>query len=202
MGNGHSKPSDAHPSDPPITRILNHRSMDTSTFIALGANLPHERFGSPRQTLEAALTELGRRGVRTVRVSPWYRTAPVPASDQPWYVNAVAEVASELAADALLAQLHAVEETFGRARTVVNAARPIDLDLIDFKGEIAAGGQGRATLPHPRMTDRAFVLLPLADLAPHWRHPVSGLTVRALIEALPADQIAVRQPLSFAPTRV
>ena len=104
-------------------------------------------------------------------MSPWYRTAPVPASDQPWYVNAVAEVASELPADALLAELHAVEAAFGRARTVPNAARPIDLDLLDFHGEIAAGGPGRATLPHPRMTDRAFVLRPLADLAPDWRHP-------------------------------
>jgi 2-amino-4-hydroxy-6-hydroxymethyldihydropteridine diphosphokinase len=169
--------------------------MHTSAFIGLGANLSHERFGSPRQTLEAALADLARRGVRTVRVSPWYRTAPVPASDQPWYVNAVAEVASDLSADALLAELHAVEAAFGRARTVPNAARPIDLDLLDFHGQIAAGGPGRATLPHPRMTDRAFVLLPLADLAPEWRHPVSGLTVRALIEALPANQVAVREHL-------
>jgi 2-amino-4-hydroxy-6-hydroxymethyldihydropteridine diphosphokinase len=166
--------------------------MPASVFIGLGANLPHERFGSPRRTLEAALAELDRKGVRTVRVSPWYRTAPVPASDQPWYVNAVAEVASDLPADALLAELHAVEAAFGRARTVPNAARPIDLDLLDFQGEIAPGGRGRATLPHPRMTDRAFVLLPLADLAPEWRHPVSGLSIRALIEALPADQVAVR----------
>lgn len=167
--------------------------MHTSVYIGLGANLPHERFGSSRRTLEAALADLGRRGVRTVRVSPWYWTAPVPASDQPWYVNAVAEVATDLPADALLAQLHAVEAAFGRARTVPNAARPIDLDLLDFHGEIAAAGPGRATLPHPRMTDRAFVLLPLADLAPEWRHPVSGLSVRALIEALPDDQGAVRE---------
>jgi len=168
--------------------------MHISVFIGLGANLSHERFGSPRQTLVAALAELARRGVRTVRVSPWYRTAPVPASDQPWYLNAVAEVASDLPADALLAELHAVEAAFGRARTVPNAARPIDLDLLDFNGEIAAGGAGRATLPHPRMAGRAFVLLPLADLAPQWRHPVSGLSVRALIEALPADQVAERSP--------
>lgn len=168
--------------------------MHTSAFIGLGANLPHEHFGSPRQTLEAALAELARRGVRTVQVSSWYRTAPVPASDQPWYVNAVAEVASDLPADALLAELHAVEAAFGRARTIPNAARPIDLDLLDFNGEIAVGGPGRATLPHPRMTDRAFVLLPLADLAPEWRHPASRLSVRALIAALPPDQVALRQP--------
>jgi 2-amino-4-hydroxy-6-hydroxymethyldihydropteridine diphosphokinase len=166
--------------------------MHTSIFIGVGANLPHERYGTPRQTLESALAELGRRGVTTVRVSSWYRTAPVPASDQPWYVNAVAEVASELSADTLLAELHAVEAAFGRARTVPNAARPIDLDLLDFHGEISAGGPGRATLPHPRMAERAFVLQPLADLAPDWQHPVSQQPIAALIEALPADQIAVR----------
>jgi 2-amino-4-hydroxy-6-hydroxymethyldihydropteridine diphosphokinase len=164
--------------------------MRTSIFIGLGGNLHHERFGTPRQTLEAALTELGRRGVETVRVSRWYRTAPVPISDQPWYVNAVAEVATDLDADELLAELHAVEAEFGRARTVANAARPIDLDILDFRGEISPGGSGRATLPHPRMTARAFVLMPLADLAPDWRHPVNGQPIAELLAALPADQAA------------
>jgi 2-amino-4-hydroxy-6-hydroxymethyldihydropteridine diphosphokinase len=166
--------------------------MSRSIFIGLGANLVHERYGSPRQTLQAALVELGGRGIRTVRLSPWYRTAPVPASDQPWFVNAVAEVASELPADALLAELHAVEAAFGRARTVPNAARPIDLDLLDYRGEIASGGPGRAILPHPRMAGRAFVLRPLADLAPDWRHPVTRRPIGALIAALPPDQAAER----------
>src|SRR6201995_121229 len=132
--------------------------MHNSIFVGLGANLTHERYGAPQQTLEAALGELRNRGMQMLRLSPWYRTAPVPASDQPWYVNAVAEVASDLPADALLAQLHAVEAEFGRRRTVPNASRPIDLDLLDYHGEIAASGPGRATLPHPRMTGRAFVL--------------------------------------------
>jgi len=154
--------------------------------------LSHEQYGTPRQTLEAALAELGRRGVRLVRRSPWYRTAPVPASDQPWFVNAVAEVATELPADALLAELHAVEAAFGRARTVPNAARAIDLDLLDYRGITAPGGPGRATLPHPRLAGRAFVLCPLADLAPDWRHPVSGQPIDALMRALPADQAAER----------
>jgi 2-amino-4-hydroxy-6-hydroxymethyldihydropteridine diphosphokinase len=164
--------------------------MSNSIFIGLGANLAHERYGPPRQTLEAALDELGRRGVPTIRLSPWYRTAPVPASDQPWFVNAVAEVASELPADTLLAELHAVEAAFGRARTVANAARPIDLDLLDYRGEIAPGGPGRAILPHPRMAERAFVLRPLADLAPDWRHPVTRQPIDALVAALPPGQAA------------
>lgn len=161
-------------------------------IIALGANLEHPIYGPPQRSLEAALAELGRRGVAVRRISPWYRTAPVPAADQPWYVNAVAEVETDLAADALLACLHEVENAFGRVRSVPNAARLIDLDLIDFHGEISAGGPGRAILPHPRMTERAFVLRPLADLAPDWRHPRTGATVSALLAALPADQVIER----------
>ena len=163
-----------------------------SIFIGAGANLPHPIHGAPRQALEAAFVELGRRGVSVIRVSPWYRTAPVPASDQPWYVNAVAEVVTKLAPDQLLAVLHEVEQAFGRVRTVANAARMIDLDLLDFRGKTAAGGPGRAILPHPRMAARAFVLQPLADLAPAWRHPVSGTPIQALLAALPADQTIER----------
>ncbi len=159
-------------------------------FIGLGANLPHPTHGSPQRTLEAALAELARRNVRTIGLSRWYETAPVPAADQPWFVNAVAEVATEGPADALLATLHDVEEMFGRVRTVPNAPRLIDLDLLDFKREISSGETSKAILPHPRMAARAFVLLPLADLAPDWRHPVSGATVSELIGALPAGQVA------------
>lgn len=161
-----------------------------SIFIGAGANLPHPTFGTPRETLEAAMAELGRRGVVVLRLSPWYRTTPVPASDQPWYINVVAEVATKLTADELLAVLHAIEDAFGRVRSVPDAPRLIDLDLLDFRGEIAAPGPGRATLPHPRMAGRAFVLRPLADLAPDWRHPVTGVSVRALLAEVPPDQVA------------
>jgi len=166
--------------------------VDKPIYIGVGANLPHPLHGSPEATLAAALVELGRRGVGIRRISSWYRTAPVPASDQPWYVNAVAEIVTARTADALLAELHAVEELFGRVRTVPNAARFIDLDVLDFAGEIAAGGPGRATLPHPRLTGRAFVLKPLAELAPGWRHPVTGRAIADLLAALPADQVAER----------
>ncbi len=159
-------------------------------FIGAGANLPHPSYASPRETLQAALLELDRRQIHVLRYSPWYRTAPVPASDQPWYVNVVAEVATDLPADDLLALLHEIEDLFGRVRSVPNAPRLIDLDLLDYRGEIAPPAPGKATLPHPRMVGRAFVLRPLADLAPEWRHPVSGTPIRDLLKALPADQIA------------
>ena len=163
-----------------------------SIFVGAGANLSHPIHGAPRHALEAAFAELGRRGVSVIRVSPWYRTAPVPASDQPWYVNAVAEVVTKLAPDPLLLVLHEVEQAFGRVRTVANAARMIDLDLLDFQGKTAAGGPGRAILPHPRMAARAFVLRPLADLVPDWRHPVTGTPIQDLLAALPADQTIER----------
>jgi 2-amino-4-hydroxy-6-hydroxymethyldihydropteridine diphosphokinase len=163
-----------------------------SIFIGAGANLPHPSYASPRDTLQAALLELDRRQTRVLRYSPWYSTAPVPASDQPWYVNVVAEVDTDLTADGLLHTLHDIEELFGRIRSVPNAPRLIDLDLIDFRGGIAAGGAGKATLPHPRMAERAFVVRPLADLAPEWRHPISGLAIGDLLAALPADQRACR----------
>jgi 2-amino-4-hydroxy-6-hydroxymethyldihydropteridine diphosphokinase len=158
-------------------------------YIGLGANLPHPQYGAPRQTLEAALAALDHRAVRPLRLSPWYRTAPVPVSDQPWYLNAVAEVSTDLSPDALLAEMHAVEADFGRVRSARNAARFVDLDLLDFRGEVAEGAAGKATLPHPRLAERAFVLRPLADLAPDWRHPVSGLPIGALVAGLPADQV-------------
>ena len=163
-----------------------------SIFIGAGANLGHPSYGSPHQTLEAAFRDLARRGVRVLRVSAWFKTAPVPISDQPWYQNAVIEVETELSANSLLATLNDVELAFGRVRTVPNAPRVIDLDLLDFRGEIAAGGPGQATLPHPRLASRAFVLRPLADLAPQWCHPVTGEPIQALLKALPADQVTER----------
>ncbi len=159
-----------------------------SIYMGLGANLPHPIYGAPVDTLKAALADLDAGGIGIRAVSPWYRSAPVPISDQPWYVNAVARIATELPPDRLLEALHAVEEAFGRVRSEPNAARRIDLDLLDYRGEIAAGGPGKATVPHPRMATRAFVLRPLADLAPAWKHPVTGTPIAALVAALPADQ--------------
>lgn len=164
-----------------------------SIYIGLGANLPHPEFGPPPRTLRRALASLNDRGVRLVRCSPWYRTAPVPASDQPWYVNAVAQVATGLAPDALLATLHGVEDSFGRVRSVRDAARFVDLDLLDYESiHKDLKNIGLSVIPHIRLEDRAFVLLPLRDIAPDWRHPVTGASIDTLIAALPSDQVAER----------
>ncbi|MQX36680.1 2-amino-4-hydroxy-6-hydroxymethyldihydropteridine diphosphokinase [Roseospira navarrensis] len=154
------------------------------SLIALGSNLPGPG-GSPRETVTAALEALPAQGIRVVACSAWYRSAPVPPSDQPWFVNGVARVAGppDLTPADLLARLHAVEAAFGRRRDGTrNAARTLDLDLLDVEGRVLR--EGAPLLPHPRLTERAFVLLPLADVAPDWRHPVTGRSVSALIADL------------------
>lgn len=152
-------------------------------LVALGANLPATDGGSPRDTCAWALERLAERGVRPVAVSHWYRTPPDPPSDQPDFVNGVAAVETVLGPRALLTVLHDVEREAGRRRTVRNAARSLDLDLIDYRGRIAGGADG-VTLPHPRAHRRLFVLRPLADVAPAWRHPVSRRSVADLIAEL------------------
>ncbi len=160
-------------------------------LIGLGANLP-SMAGPPRATLEAALGRLGDAGIKVVAHSRWYRTAPVPVSDQPLFVNGVAVIETALAPLPLLAALHKVEDAFGRQRSVANAARTLDLDILDYAGRVEAGAD--LILPHPRLQDRAFVLLPLAEVAPGWRHPILGRRVEALISTLPANQTAEALP--------
>jgi len=162
-------------------------------YIGLGANIAHPVFGSPQRTLKQALKMLTDRGIGIKAVSRWYESAPVPISDQPWYVNAVARIETTLDAVELLEVLNAVEQEIGRVRAVRNEPRFIDLDLLTY-GDKVSGKEGPPILPHPRMTERAFVLLPLQELDPDWRHPKSGKSINVLIKELPADQIA--RPLS------
>ncbi len=153
-------------------------------LIGLGANLP-SRLGPPRATLEAALTFLEGRGVRVAARSRFYQSPAWPPSDQPDYVNAVARLETALEPHPLLALLHEAEAHFGRLRGLVNAARTLDLDLLDHHGlRIEAGG---LILPHPRIAQRAFVLLPLRDAAPGWRHPATGASIAEMIATLPVD---------------
>ena len=154
-------------------------------LIALGANLPSPA-GPPEATLRAALESLAARAIRVEKVSCFYRSAAWPDASDPPFVNAVASIATDLAPAELLAVLHDVEAEFGRVRGLKNAPRTLDLDLIDYEGRVE---HGRVELPHPRVGTRAFVLLPLRDVAPGWRHPVSGKTLPELIAAVPAAQI-------------
>ena len=156
-------------------------------LIALGANLD-SWFGSPRETCLSALDDLAGFDISIVKLSRWYKSAPVPASDQPDYWNAVAEVQAKHTPSELLDILLTVEQKYGRTRSVKNAARTLDLDLLAYGDRIE---DGSINLPHPRLQNRAFVLFPLEEVAPDWCHPISGLTVKAMISALDSSELAV-----------
>ncbi len=177
-------------------------------LMALGANLPGPA-GTPCDTVRAALEELTGHRITVVGVSPFYRSAPVPPSGQPDFVNAVACIETHHDPFALINILHSIEGTLGRTRAQRWEARVIDLDLIDYhqfvtiealQGRIsdpASGPQRQVsipwhaplTLPHPRAHERAFVLMPIAQLVPEWRHPALNETAEGLLRRLAPGQI-------------
>ncbi|HEX6924525.1 MAG TPA: 2-amino-4-hydroxy-6-hydroxymethyldihydropteridine diphosphokinase [Longimicrobiaceae bacterium] len=147
-------------------------------LFGLGANL-----GRPREQLAAAIRSLSRT-VEVDRISSVYRTEPVGFRAQPDFYNVVLQGRSALEPEELLAEITRVEAEIGRVRTFRNAPRTIDVDLLD-----RAGGSYQSatlTLPHPRMHERPFVLVPLAEIAPLWRHPVLDLTASELLALLPS----------------
>ena len=155
-------------------------------LIGIGSNLAPPPYSAPREVAEAALAALPGAGIDVVAHSSWYFSEPVPVSDQPWFVNAVAAVATGLDAPALLAALLALEGRFGRERGARNAARTLDLDLLDYDGFVCA--TPALVLPHPRLHERRFVLEPLREIAPDWRHPVLGRALGDLLAGLPPGQ--------------
>ena len=148
-------------------------------LIGIGSNLAAPPFGSPEDTVSAAVAQLPAIGTLVVLRSRWYLSEPVPPSDQPWYVNGVAAVETRLTPAALLTALLALETRFGRRRSTPNAARTLDLDLLDYDGRLCASKH--LTLPHPRLHERRFVLAPLAEIAPGWRHPRLGVSASELL---------------------
>lgn len=181
-------------------------------LVALGANLPFAG-EPPETTLRRAVKALSEEGLSVLAVSRFYATPCFPAGAGPDYVNAAAVLDAGAEADpaSLLARLQKIESDFGRERTFRWGMRTLDLDLLalgdsvlpdvatqDAWRNLAPEAQARAApalliLPHPRVQDRAFVLVPLADVAPDWVHPRTGLTVREMLAALPAaDRDAVK----------
>ena len=160
-------------------------------LIALGSSLP-SLAGDPSATLRAALMHLAQNGVPQLAVSRFYSTPAWPDSADPAFVNAVARVMTELSPSELIARLHETETAFGRIRDVRNAPRTLDLDILDYDGRVE---QGPPVLPHPRMETRAFVLIPLRDVAPDWRHPDSGRPVEELLAAIPAHERDAVKPI-------
>ena len=172
-----------HPALPLDWKLL----PDHHALIALGSNLASPVYGQPAQVLNAAVAALAAHQIRVIAVAKYYETEPDPPSDQPLYLNSAALVASEMAPSELLASLHLIEAEFGRQRQIRNEARVLDLDLLAFgtmviKPKTAA--ESELTLPHPRLHQRLFVLQPLSDIVPQWRHTVRALTVTEMIARL------------------
>jgi 2-amino-4-hydroxy-6-hydroxymethyldihydropteridine diphosphokinase len=157
-------------------------------LIAIGANLPGVEGGSARMTCERAAARLREMpDLLHVALSPWYRTVPIPKSGQPDYCNGVIRLEGDPRPADLLAELQEIELDFGRMRAEPNAPRTLDLDIIDLNGAIRAVPD--PVLPHPRAHLRAFVLRPILDVAPAWRHPTLRIGVATLLAGLPEQGV-------------
>jgi 2-amino-4-hydroxy-6-hydroxymethyldihydropteridine diphosphokinase len=154
------------------------RSGEAEILLGLGANV-----GDPLQQLAAAVDAL-RGFVRGLEVSSVWRTEPVGYREQPDFYNLVARGRTALTPEDLLSRILDLERAMGRERTFRNAPRRIDVDLLSY-GDLVLDAPS-LTLPHPGIPARGFVLHPLAELAPEWRHPVLGKTARELLESAPA----------------
>jgi 2-amino-4-hydroxy-6-hydroxymethyldihydropteridine diphosphokinase len=162
-------------------------------LIAIGANLPGLHGQEPlRSCLDAVAALRHVDGVNVRAMSRWYESAAFPPSGQPPYVNGVVRLEGQIEPGDLLARLQFIESLAGRTRGAPNAARTLDLDVIDVDGLVRDAPD--PVLPHPRAHERAFVLLPLADVAPGWVHPRLHCTVEALLAALGRQQILAIEP--------
>jgi 2-amino-4-hydroxy-6-hydroxymethyldihydropteridine diphosphokinase len=180
-------------------------------FVALGANLPNGD-QPPQAAVAAAIAMLAEKTGGSVRASTLYTTPAFPPGAGPDFVNAVVAFDWDSTAEALLALLHRIEAAFGRTRSARWEARLMDLDLIALgdavlpdpatQADWAALPPGRAAvetpseliLPHPRLAERSFVLVPLAEIAPDWRHPVTGRDVAQMLADRPADERSKIRP--------
>jgi len=156
------------------------RALQTA-FIALGGNL-----GDVHATFRAALEPLGVLG-QVVRKSSLYLTPPWGLLEQPEFFNAALELKTALGPEEVLGALLEIERLFGRERFGRWGPRTLDLDLLSYGGQVM--GSERLTLPHPRMLERAFVLVPLLEIAPRWTHPASGESAREALEKLDSSGV-------------
>lgn len=160
-------------------------------YLSLGSNL-----GDRERHLEMALQKLAAPDLHILRVSSVYETEPVGTSDPRLFLNLVAEAETELFPMQLLWRVGKIEQALGRVRTVVNGPRTIDIDILLYS--LAVIHTIALQVPHPRMTERRFVLAPLAELAPDLRHPVTHQTIRELLDAVPGQAVRrLAKPLAL-----
>lgn len=154
--------------------------MRKTVYLSLGSNI-----GDRAAHLQRAVDSLPEHGVRVLRVSPVYETEPVDYTAQAWFLNVVVEGETDLFPMQLLSQTARLERLLGRRRTVAKGPRTIDIDILFYGRAIVK--TPRLEIPHPRIAERRFVLVPLCDLAPDLRHPATRRSVREMLDAAPAQ---------------
>ena len=161
-------------------------------LVGIGANLVPEGCSSLQNGLDVAVEMLAEYGINNVQCSSWYETSPVPKSDQPLFRNAVFSAITDATPQQLLERLNDIEARIGRVRTVRNAARVMDLDILDFNSQLV--DLQNLIIPHPRMHLRAFVLIPLQEIEANYVHPVTKEPIFLLINKLPDNQKIIKLP--------
>ena len=151
-------------------------------YIGIGSNLNGKNNETPLQNCKKALVEL-KKEVNICKISSWYKSEPIPVSNQPWFINGVIEISTDKSSLDLLEFILSIEEVFGRVREKKNEARILDLDIIDYKKKILYI-KNKLIIPHPRMHERSFVLQPLSELNPKWIHPIKKKGIKELIRNL------------------
>lgn len=150
-------------------------------------------WGTPRDCVGRALSALGKQPLKLLKASTLIETTPFGNQDQPSYINAAARIETRLPALHLLQVLRTIERAAGRERRERWGERTLDLDILDYNGVVLEDGVEQSTdaelvLPHPAIAEREFVLAPIAEIAPRWKHPVTGLTAGAMLAALDTDK--------------
>ncbi len=162
-------------------------NIPVKVFIGIGSNI-----GNSLENCEIAVERLKRlEGFFVRKMSSWYRTEPVGFKEQEWFVNGVVMGDSLLDAESLLRELQNIEKEMGRVRKVKWGPRVIDLDILSYGDQLIH--LPHLKVPHPELPNRRFVLEPLCEVDPDWRHPLMGLTACKMLEKLPCGEQRVER---------